>query len=243
MVKKVFKDEGGPGPFAYNLKSTIGLPKKTDPSHWQSPAYSLKSKFKEINDFTSPGPVYKIEHTTRYGPEALTKIKIAEKLNIKDIQKSPGPAAYYPCYPNRKRSPTPKFLFRFKEKEDIKIPPLTMYYYTYNLQTTYKQSAVNCRTKGFTLKWRTKYGVKELGSEGPGPAAYDVVNIDKYKSTTPGKTIGSSKKISEEMTNAVPGPGTYNISECVKGCQRRCTFGVKHLTKHPPYVTPADNSL
>ncbi|XP_050546093.1 outer dense fiber protein 3-like [Daktulosphaira vitifoliae] len=224
----------------YKLKSTIGMPKKTDPSLWQSPAFSIRSKCQEFNNFKSPGPIYKLNNVTRYGLERIKPISIAKKYYPRDVQKSPGPAAYFPCYPNLKRAPTPIFLFHYRESKKDKVPPPN----SYNLQKHTKQMSIQSRTEGFTIKSRTKYGVKDKGIEGPGPAAYNAVNLDKYKEYNPPKTMGKHLNfLLLDNIHMTPGPGSYNVSKCFKCCQKNFTFGKKRPSKFVPYVVPEDNNI
>lgn len=70
----------GPGPGAYYLKSTIGKSKKSDPTYWQSPAFSLRRlTCNTFNIDSSPGPIYKVDGMTRHGPYANVKVSIGKK--------------------------------------------------------------------------------------------------------------------------------------------------------------------
>jgi len=53
---------------------------------------------------------------------------ILNGLKIDDDARSPGPAAYLPCFPNMNRAPTVKFLFPLKHWTDnYNIPPPNAY--------------------------------------------------------------------------------------------------------------------
>lgn len=76
-----YVDFQGPGPNAYYIKPTMGMPKKTDPTIWQSPAFSLRYLNNLPNNVFSPGPIYKVERMTRYGHDTSFKYAFGKKLN------------------------------------------------------------------------------------------------------------------------------------------------------------------
>ncbi|XP_026820751.1 uncharacterized protein LOC113559284 [Rhopalosiphum maidis] len=125
------------------------MPKTTDQSFWQSPAFSLKSRIDFPNYVSSPGPVYKVDQTTRHGQFTNTKVKIGLILDKNDYGQSPGPAAYLPCFPNLKRAPTPKLLLPVTAQTDGErnIGPSPN---TYSLRGEY-QSSIKSRRKGYTM--------------------------------------------------------------------------------------------
>jgi len=152
------------------------MPKTTDPTFWQSPAYSLRGK----NDFpiyvSSPGPVYRVDRTTRHGRYTTAKVDMGMVLdrsvctNLLDKQinivyilvheniimsynpavefnvHSPGPAAYLPCYPNLKRAPTPKLLLPLTDGERSIGPSPN----AYTLSGEHR-SSIKSRRKGYTM--------------------------------------------------------------------------------------------
>lgn len=52
------------------------MPKKTDPRFWQSPAYSLRGKIDFPINVSSPGPMYRVDQTTRHGRYTTAKVDI-----------------------------------------------------------------------------------------------------------------------------------------------------------------------
>lgn len=68
---------------------------------------------------------------------------------VDDYGQSPGPAAYFPCFPNFKRAPTPKLLLPIMTSTDGKrnIRPSPN---TYSLRDEH-QSSIKSRRKGYTM--------------------------------------------------------------------------------------------
>jgi len=155
------------------------MPKTTDQSFWQSPAFSLKGRTDFPNYISSPGPVYKVDQTTRHGQFTNTKVKIGlilvksvctylsekqiisiyihENENIiisnnpvaDDYGQSPGPAAYLPCFPNLKRAPTPKLLLPVTTQTDAERNDGPSPN-TYSLRGEHR-SSIKSRRKGYTM--------------------------------------------------------------------------------------------
>ncbi|XP_025208518.1 uncharacterized protein LOC112603912 [Melanaphis sacchari] len=138
-----------PAPNAYHLAPTIGIPKKTDQSFWQSPAFSLRGQIDFPIYVSSPGPVYKVDQITRHGRFTNTKVKIGLILDKNDYGQSPGPAAYLPCFPNLKRAPTPKLLLPLTSLTDRErnIGPSPN---AYSLRDEHR-SSIKSRRKGYTM--------------------------------------------------------------------------------------------
>ncbi|XP_022165236.1 outer dense fiber protein 3-like protein 2 [Myzus persicae] len=122
------------------------MPKKTDPSFWQSPAYSLRGKIDFPIYDSSPGPVYRVDRTTRHGRYTNAKIDIGIILDRKDNAQSPGPAAYLPCYPNLKRAPTPKLLLPLTDRQKNIVPSPNAY-----MLRNEHRSSIKSRRKGYTM--------------------------------------------------------------------------------------------
>ncbi|KAE9537874.1 hypothetical protein AGLY_005846 [Aphis glycines] len=218
------------------------MPKKTDPRFWQSPAFSMRGQIKFPIYVSSPGPVYKVDQTTRNGQFMNTKVNIGLLLGKDDYGQSPGPAAYLPCFPNFKRAPTPKLLLPITTSTDgernIRPSPNT-----YSLRDEHR-SSIKSRRKGYTMKWRTKECGSEVEDAGsPGPAAYNSTDADVYKKRAPARTFGLPLKRAKAVCTDTPHAYLIvSVDGCINRCQpKRFTFGARRPQKHPPYVVPADN--
>ncbi|VVC32862.1 Hypothetical protein CINCED_3A019186 [Cinara cedri] len=213
------------------------MPKKTDPTMWQSPAYSLRPQTKIRNDSSGPGPAYKIDQVTRHGRDTSGKIIFGD-YNIPNSKTlGPGPAIYLPCYPNLIHAPTPKLSLPLEELKKFDIPAPNAY--TLRIPDISGMSSVKSRRKGYTIQWKTRYPFGEPGRSSPGPAAYGPTNIDAYKNHAPAVSIGARTR--ETGQNSGPGPQAYYVSECSRGCTTKFSFGIKHSRKSTPYVIPDDN--
>lgn len=231
-------DQGGPGPSTYHLKPTIGMPKTTDPTLWQSPAYSLRPRTNIQTNSPGPGPTYKFDQITRYGHDTNGKIIFGCRTPYSKRSNTigPGPAGYLPCYPNLLHSPTPKFSSSPKELRIFITPSPN----AYTLRKTAEVSSIKSKRKGYTIQSRTRYPLGESETPSPGPAAYGLPKVDVYKNHAPAVSL-SARARGPIVQARGPGPQTYYVTGCARACATKFSFGVKHSPKCPPYVIPDDN--
>lgn len=107
MNRKVFGFgvDDGPGPAAYDVKTTVGRTNRTV-TVANEPAYTVKRRLDVGNATESPGPAYNLERLTRHGKARAPEYSMGAKLvELSDRDDHPGPAAYMPRVPEKRAKP------------------------------------------------------------------------------------------------------------------------------------------
>ncbi|XP_056348775.1 outer dense fiber protein 3-like [Oenanthe melanoleuca] len=216
-----------PGP-KYGLPGTTGHPGH-DPTMERAPAYSFRGTKYPTADSCSPGPRYYIHSSiTKTGkhvpPTALVTARPKTKIAV-----TPGPSDYTTEPANKHvylSAPANSMVSRPKDLKSFQTPGPAAYTLPKILgpRTAYTH-AEPC----YSMLWKSQYQscFQDLAKT-PGPAAFQMVELDVYKPKAPKYTMGlKTNPVGKGMG---PGPADYSLGKLsvTKTRDPAFSFGLRH---------------
>ncbi|XP_023784126.1 outer dense fiber protein 3-like [Cyanistes caeruleus] len=216
-----------PGP-KYWIPGTTGHAAH-DPTRDRAPAYSFRGTKCPVEYSCSPGPRYyihpSISKTGKYvGPSAHMMGRPKTKTEV-----TPGPSDYTTDPANKHiyhTAPAQTMVFRPKDLKAYRTPGPA----TYTLPRILGPHTVYTHAEPcYSMKGKSLYqSAFQEPTKTPGPAAFNRVELDVYKTRAPKYTMGLKTKLAGK--GVFPGPADYSLGKLsvIKARDPAYTFGLRH---------------
>jgi len=221
--------KGDPAPNIYKLPSTFGY-KQHDPTKYQNPAFTIRSKLKNQHKGLGPGQ-YQLYNKTRFGQIQPSGVTMGTKYCDPKNFISPGPVHYRPERCSTKPNP-PRFtmgkLTQLPRSCYIPAPNTYKISSGFNLQ---KQ-----RTAAITFGQRVNASRHDFN---PAPNTYGPVKISVYKKSGQKYTMGKNTALPGDNTQK-PAPNLYFPKLKYKETTPKFSFGRREPDARVIYFTLDD---
>ncbi|XP_041319619.1 outer dense fiber protein 3-like [Pyrgilauda ruficollis] len=223
----ILAEFGTPGP-KYWLPGSTGYVAH-DPTKDRAPAYSFRGTKAPSEATCSPGPRYFIESSiTKTGKQVAPSALVTARPKTK-ILVTPGPSDYTTDPANKHiyyKAPANSLASRPKDLKGFRTPGPG----TYTLPRILgPHTAYTHAEPCYSMKGKSNYqSCFQDAAKTPGPAAFDKVDLDVYKTRAPKFSMGLKTKLAGK--ERFPGPADYNTGKVslIKARDPAYTFGLRH---------------
>ncbi|XP_063016540.1 ciliary microtubule associated protein 1A-like [Melospiza melodia melodia] len=201
-----------------------------DPTKDRAPAFSFRGTKAPSTDTCSPGPRYFIESSiTKTGKQMAPSALVTARPKIR-ILATPGPSDYRTDRANKlvfHTAPSNLMVFRPKDLKRFRTPGPG----TYTLPRILGPNTAYTHAEPcYSMKGKSQYqSCFQDVAKTPGPAAFDKVDLDVYKTKAPRFSMGLRTKVPGK--GGFPGPADYNTLgkvALIKARDPAYTFGLRH---------------
>ncbi|NXO96426.1 ODF3A protein, partial [Certhia brachydactyla] len=216
-----------PGP-KYWIPGTTGH-RAHDPTKYRAPAYSFRGTKCPTAASCSPGPKYFLQsYITKTGKQVAPSALVTARPHSK-IEVTPGPSDYTTDTAKRHvfyTAPANSMVSRPKDLKSFRTPGPG----TYSLPRILGPNTVYTHAEPcYSMRWKSQHQscFQDLANT-PGPAAFNKVDMDVYKTRAPMYSMGIRTKLAGK--GVVPGPADYGPGElsAIKARDPAYTFGIRH---------------
>ncbi|KAJ8957559.1 hypothetical protein NQ318_020599 [Aromia moschata] len=247
----------GPGPGKYQLPPLTGYPEH-DFTKYRNPQYSMGVRLPYHKLTIGPGPQYNVRDMTPYGKATPPAFSMKSRPAAVSSFQVPGPGTYKNELVPRMKEPRPPMYslsFRLVGQTGVRVLPslnvlkienfatiasmfrsffkgLTPGPDVYTLPTTIGPKVPDMGANAaYSMSYRQPTSLKERS---PGPARYNDVSVDMFKTKMPNFTM-SPRVFPPDSKKVSPGP----IYKPLLPEKPGYSFGLR--TDTDPYITAADN--
>uniref|UniRef100_A0A8C0V039 Outer dense fiber protein 3-like n=1 Tax=Cyanistes caeruleus TaxID=156563 RepID=A0A8C0V039_CYACU len=216
-----------PGP-KYWLPGTTGHAAH-DPTKYRAPAYSFRGTKCPAEYSCSPGPRYYIHPSiTKTGKHEAPSAQMTSRPKTK-IEVTPGPSDYT-------TDPANKHIYQTAQANSLKSRPKDIKGFqtpgpaTYTLPRILGPHTAYTRAEPcYSLKGKSQYqSAFQDFARTPGPAAFNRVELDVYKTRAPKYTMGLRTKLAGK--DGVPSPAEYTLGKVRQPCHQHVMLDSLHLS-------------